>query len=135
MSKHSNYQKAGRAVLLRRERMNGGRIKKELADIMKANKKTGEVGVSTTLDSRQPTHWHIHCEQALPSFVTWIFEPLCFQMMLAGGELTTSQMMSASSPSLNSCGEGAFLKVIFSVGEKNRSPPSTGFPEPVNKLN
>lgn len=104
---------------------------------MKANKKIKNVkgGNRMTLAVGNPHIGTSNCAQALPSFATWIFEPLCFQMMSAGGELTTSQMMSASSPSLNSCGEGAFLKVIFSVGEKNRSPPSTGFPEPVNKLN
>lgn len=51
-----------------------------------------------------------------PSLLLSILKPLCFQMMRGGGELTTSQVMMASSPSLNSCGLGAFLKVIFSVG-------------------
>ncbi|TNN79174.1 hypothetical protein EYF80_010622 [Liparis tanakae] len=32
------------------------------------------------------------------------------KMMVGGGELTTSQTMSASSPSLNSCGVGALWK-------------------------
>lgn len=35
-------------------------------------------------------------------------------MTVGGGELMTSQMMMALSPSVNSCGEGAFVKVIFS---------------------
>ncbi|EDL25733.1 mCG1051042 [Mus musculus] len=40
--------------------------------------------------------------------------PLCFQMMVGGRELTTSQTITASSPSLNSCGVGAFLNMSFS---------------------
>lgn len=50
----------------------------------------------------------------LPSFSICIFLPLYFQRIVGGGELSTSQMMFALSPSVNSCGEGAFLKVIFS---------------------
>lgn len=50
----------------------------------------------------------------LPSFSICIFLPLYFQRTVGGGELSTSQMMSALSPSVNSWGEGAFLKVIFS---------------------
>lgn len=36
-------------------------------------------------------------------------------MTVGGGELVTSQTMLAVSPSVNSWGEGAFVKVIFSV--------------------
>lgn len=52
-----------------------------------------------------------------PSLAGWILEPLCFQIIVGGGELTTSQTMSASSPSMNSCGLEVLLNVIFSVGE------------------
>lgn len=54
----------------------------------------------------------------VPSFSICIFLPLYFQRTVGGGELSTSQMMSALSPSVNSWGEGAFLKVIFSGKNK-----------------
>lgn len=50
----------------------------------------------------------------LPSFSICIFLPLYFQRTVGGGELSTSQIMSALSPSVNSWGEGAFVKVIRS---------------------
>lgn len=50
----------------------------------------------------------------LPSFSSCIFAPLYFQKTAGGGELMTSQTMLALSPSVNSWGEGAFVKVIFS---------------------
>lgn len=50
----------------------------------------------------------------VPSVSGWILIFLYFQMIVGGGELMTSQMMSASSPSLNSWGDGAFWKVSFS---------------------
>lgn len=50
----------------------------------------------------------------LPSFSNWIFARLYFQMTVGGGELVTSHTMMASSPSENSCGDGTFVKVIFS---------------------
>lgn len=51
-----------------------------------------------------------------PSLENWMVKPLYFQTIVGGGELMMSQTMSASSPSLNSCGLGAFWKVIFSAG-------------------
>lgn len=49
-----------------------------------------------------------------PSFFRMTSRPLCFQMMVGGRELTTSHTITASSPSLNSCGVGAFLNMSFS---------------------
>lgn len=51
----------------------------------------------------------------LPSFSGWILVLLYFQIIVGGGELMTSHTMTASSPSLNSWGDGAFWKVSFSV--------------------
>lgn len=51
-----------------------------------------------------------------PSLENWMVKPLYFQTMVGGGELMMSHTMSASSPSLNSWGLGAFWKVIFSAG-------------------
>lgn len=64
-------------------------------------------------------HWMVFIRTGSPSLADWILEPLCFQMMEGDGELTTSQTISASSPSLNSCGLGAFWKVILSVRKRN----------------
>lgn len=50
----------------------------------------------------------------LPSFFRMTSLPLCFQMMVGGSELTTSHTITASSPSLNSWGVGAFLNMSFS---------------------
>lgn len=52
--------------------------------------------------------------ELLPSFSISIFAPLYFQKTEGGGELTTSHTRLAMSPSENSWGEGAFVKVIFS---------------------
>lgn len=52
-----------------------------------------------------------------PSFSICILTPLYFQKTEGGGELVTSHTMLALSPSVNSCGEGAFVKVIFSEME------------------
>lgn len=52
--------------------------------------------------------------ELLPSFSICILAPLYFQRTVGGGELMTSQIMLALSPSVNSWGEGAFVKVIFS---------------------
>lgn len=55
--------------------------------------------------------------------------PLCFQMMVGGRELTTSHTITASSPSLNSCGVGAFLNMSFSEkGGKRRVRENSGSP-------
>lgn len=50
-----------------------------------------------------------------PSFLKATSLLLCFQMIMDGIELDTSQMITASVPSVNSCGVGAFLNVNFSV--------------------
>lgn len=55
----------------------------------------------------------------LPSFSGWILVLSYFQIIVGGGELMTSHMMTASSPSLNSWGDGAFWKVSFSVEKNN----------------
>lgn len=57
-----------------------------------------------------------NCEEieVSPSFFRITSRPLCFQMMVGGRELTTSHTITASSPSLNSCGVGAFLNMSFS---------------------
>lgn len=52
--------------------------------------------------------------EILPSFSICILAPLYFQRTVGGGELMTSQIMLALSPSVNSWGEGALVKVIFS---------------------
>lgn len=52
--------------------------------------------------------------QVSPSFFRMTSRPLCFQMMVGGRELTTSHTITASSPSLNSWGVGAFLNMSFS---------------------
>lgn len=52
--------------------------------------------------------------QVSPSFFRMTSRPLCFQMMVGGRELTTSHTITASSPSRNSCGVGAFLNMSFS---------------------
>lgn len=55
----------------------------------------------------------------LPSFSGWILVLWYFQIIVGGGELMTSHTMTASSPSLNSWGDGAFWKVSFSVEKNN----------------
>lgn len=69
------------------------------------------------------TNWNINSALFinLPSFSICIFAPLYFQRTVGGGELTTSQTMLALSPSVNSWGEGAFWKVIFSGIKKKTS--------------
>lgn len=57
----------------------------------------------------------------IPSLSNSIFALLCFHMTVGGGELITSHMMTASSPSVNSCGDVAFLKVIFSAGRQTHT--------------
>lgn len=56
----------------------------------------------------------------LPSFFRMTSLPLCFQMMVGGSELTTSHTITASSPSLNSWGVGAFLNMSFSESNGRR---------------
>lgn len=63
-------------------------------------------------------HWDTSC--ALPSFFRITSLPLCFQMMVGGSELTTSHTITASSPSLNSWGVGAFLNISFSENNGRR---------------
>lgn len=63
-------------------------------------------------------HQDISC--ALPSFFRITSLPLCFQMMVGGSELTTSHTITASSPSLNSWGVGAFLNISFSENNGRR---------------
>lgn len=50
----------------------------------------------------------------LPSFFRTTSLPMCFHIIVGGSEETISQIITASSPSLNSCGLGACLKVSFS---------------------
>lgn len=56
----------------------------------------------------------------LPSLSNWILAPLYFQRTVGGGELMTSHTIMALSPSVNSWGDGTFVKVIFSGGEKQQ---------------
>ena len=48
-------------------------------------------------------------------------EPLCFQNTVGGGVLMTSHTRMALSPSLNSWGDGALVKVIFSTKNENEN--------------
>lgn len=76
-------------------------------------------------DCEHTSVWrHLHQKlmqtRSSPSLENWMVKPLYFQTIVGGGELMMSQTISASSPSLNSCGLGAFWKVIFSAGGSTR---------------
>lgn len=70
------------------------------------------IAIEHLTGTKHQIKWNV--QKILPSFSICIFAPLNFQRTVGGGELVTSQTMLALSPSVNSWGEGAFVKVIFS---------------------